>query len=37
MGLLSFRKKQEDKFIEIGHADDLVNVGIEIPPRKELV
>ena len=30
-GVTFVQKKQEDKFIEIGHADDLVNIEIEIP------
>ena len=34
-GVTFVQINQDDKFIEIGHADDLVNHGIEIPPSDE--
>ena len=34
-GVTFVQKNQDDKFVEIGHTNDLVNLGIEIPPRKD--
>ena len=34
-GVTFVQNNQDDKFVEIGHANDLVNLGIEIPPRKD--
>ena len=32
-GVNFVQKDQDSDFIEIGHANDLVNLGIEIPPK----